>query len=99
MTDTGHVTLDDLLDQAAEAAEGRNGAPAAMTVKMQRLITLAWESARVGTVTSLTGDDRALIARAHDIGPGLRASGSDRDRLAGWLLAELAGLAERLGGA
>jgi hypothetical protein len=49
-------------------------------------------------VTGLTNDDRQLIARAREIGPVLRASAGDRDRLAGWLLAELADLAERLGG-
>lgn len=46
------------------------------------------------------GSDRQLVAdlaaRAREIGPALRASTSDRDRLAGWLLEELAGLAERL---
>ena len=44
----------------------------------------------------LTEDDRQLIAQARDLGPALRASTSDRDRLAGWLLKELADLAERL---
>jgi hypothetical protein len=45
---------------------------------------------------SLTDTDRELISRAREVGPALRASSSDRDRLAGWLLAELADLAERL---
>lgn len=39
--------------------------------------------------------DHALIGRAREIGTALRASNSDRDRLAGWLLKELADLAER----
>jgi hypothetical protein len=46
----------------------------------------------------LTGADLDVIAEGRRIGTALRASTSDRDRLAGWLLAELAGLAERLGG-
>jgi hypothetical protein len=46
----------------------------------------------------LTEDDRQLITRAREVGPALRASTSDRDRLAGWLLKELADLAERLAG-
>ena len=95
-TDTGRVTLEGLLAQAAEAAEGRNGAPAAMTVKMQRLITLAWEAGRAGT---LSPGDRDVIARAREIGPGYRFSLDECDRLAGWLLKELADLADRLGGA
>ncbi len=45
----------------------------------------------------LTESDWQLVARAREIGPALRASSSDRDRLAGWLLAGLADLAERLG--
>jgi hypothetical protein len=45
---------------------------------------------------SLTDDDRQLIARARELGPALRASSGDRDRLAGWLLAELVALAEKL---
>jgi hypothetical protein len=48
-------------------------------------------------MTRLTDYDREVIARARELGPVLRASSGDRDRLAGWLLAELAGLAERLG--
>jgi hypothetical protein len=44
----------------------------------------------------LTDDDRDMITRARALGPALRASSSDRDRLAGWLLKELADLAERL---
>lgn len=43
-------------------------------------------------------DGRELIAQARDLGPALRASNGDRDRLAGWLLAELADLAERQAG-
>lgn len=50
------------------------------------------------TSPALTGRDRDVIARAREIGPVLRAGDGDRDRLAGWLLAELADLAERLGG-
>ena len=46
----------------------------------------------------LTDRDRELIARAREVGPGLRASNSDRDRLAGWLLAEMASAIERLAG-
>ena len=46
----------------------------------------------------MTDDERDLIARARELGPALRASTGDRDRLAGWLLKELADLAERLGG-
>lgn len=49
-------------------------------------------------MSTLTDDDRNLIAEARRIGPVLRARTSDQDRLAGWLLAELADLAERLGG-
>jgi hypothetical protein len=48
--------------------------------------------------TGLTDDDRQMIAQAREIGPVLRASAGVRDRLAGWLLAELADLAERLAG-
>lgn len=40
--------------------------------------------------TAVDGDALDLIARAREIGPALRASGSDRDRLAGWLLGALA---------
>jgi hypothetical protein len=47
-------------------------------------------------VSGLTESDLALIARARQAGPALRAQPSDRERLAGWLLAELASLAERL---
>ena len=47
---------------------------------------------------ALTEHDRQLIDRSRDLGPALRASTGDRDRLAGWLLAGLADLAERLGG-
>ena len=47
---------------------------------------------------ALTKDDRQLISRAREVGPALRARSGDQDRLAGWLLAELADLAERLGG-
>lgn len=46
----------------------------------------------------LTQQDLDNIARAREVGPALRASTSDRDRLAGWLLKELADLAERLAG-
>jgi hypothetical protein len=46
----------------------------------------------------LTDADRSVIAEARRIGPGLRAMDSELDRLAGWLLKELADLAERLGG-
>jgi len=45
---------------------------------------------------ALTDHERDLITRAREVGPALRASTSDRDRLAGWLLAELADLTERL---
>ena len=45
---------------------------------------------------ALTDFDRSIIARARQLGPTLRARNGDRDRLAGWLLAELADLAERL---
>jgi hypothetical protein len=48
------------------------------------------------STTSLASDQAALIARARELGPALRASSGDRDRLAGWLLAELADLAEQL---
>ena len=47
---------------------------------------------------TLTDTDRQLVTQAREIGPELRASTSDRDRLAGWLLKELADLAERLAG-
>ena len=46
----------------------------------------------------LTDADRWTIAKAREVGPALRAASSDRDRLAGWLLKELADIAERLGG-
>lgn len=45
---------------------------------------------------SLTDSDREAIERARELGPVLRASDNDRDRLAGWLLKSLADLAERL---
>jgi hypothetical protein len=45
----------------------------------------------------LTDTDRLLVLnRARELGPELRASTSDRDRLAGWLLAELIAIVERL---
>jgi len=47
---------------------------------------------------TLTDTDRQIIAQAREVGPTLRASSGDRDRLAGWLLKELADLAERLAG-
>jgi hypothetical protein len=47
---------------------------------------------------SLTQSDRDLIAKARELGPGLRASASDHDRLVGWVLDGLADLAERLAG-
>jgi len=47
---------------------------------------------------TLTDTDRQIIAQARELGPALRASTGDRDRLAGWLLKELADLAERLAG-
>ena len=45
---------------------------------------------------NLSDDNKRLIADARRIGPVLRARTGDQDRLAGWLLAELADLAERL---
>jgi hypothetical protein len=45
---------------------------------------------------SLTDYERGLIAQAQEVGPALRASTDDRIRLGGWLLKELAVLAERL---
>ena len=92
------VTLAVLQEQAAEAAGDRNGAPAAMAVKMQRLITEAWAGGRADAA-ALTDHDRAIIDLAREIGPAFRARAGDRERLAGWLLEELAGLAGRLGGA
>ena len=47
-------------------------------------------------MAGLTDVDRDHIRRARDAGHELRVRGSDLDRLAGWLLAELADLAERL---
>jgi hypothetical protein len=47
-------------------------------------------------VTALTDTDRLAITRAGKLGPALRASSGNRDRLAGWLLAELVGIIERL---
>jgi hypothetical protein len=44
----------------------------------------------------LTDDDADLLKRAREIGATLRAGTSDRDRLAGWIMAELVTLAERL---
>jgi hypothetical protein len=48
--------------------------------------------------TGLTGDDRWVIARSRELAPALMASGDVRQRLAAELLAQLADLAERLGG-
>jgi hypothetical protein len=45
----------------------------------------------------VTAADRDVIAQAREVGPGLRAATGDRDRLAGWLLLELADRLERLG--
>lgn len=45
---------------------------------------------------SLTDTDRDMIAKARELGPVLRASSGDRDRLAGWLLAELVAIVGRL---
>lgn len=47
---------------------------------------------------TLTEADQQLITMARDLGPTLRARTGEPDRLAGWLLKELADLAERLGG-
>ena len=44
----------------------------------------------------MSDSDRDLIKQAREVGPVLRARSGDTDRLAGWLLAELADLAERL---
>jgi hypothetical protein len=44
-------------------------------------------------------NDQELIARAREVGAGLRARGNDRDRLAGWLLRELAARLEWLAAA
>jgi hypothetical protein len=44
---------------------------------------------------TLTEADLEVIGRARELGPVLRASGSDRDRLAGWLLKELVAICER----
>jgi hypothetical protein len=49
-------------------------------------------------VTALTDTDRLAITRAGKLGPALRASSGNRDRLAGWLLAELVAIIERLDG-
>jgi hypothetical protein len=49
-------------------------------------------------VIDLTDSDRQLIGQARELGPALRASTDDKQRLAGWLLKELADLAERLAG-
>jgi hypothetical protein len=46
----------------------------------------------------LADADRDLIAMARALGPALRAMSGEQDRLAGWLLKELADLAERLDG-
>ena len=45
---------------------------------------------------SLTDYERGLVEQARDIGPTLRASTDERIRLGGWLLKELADLAEQL---
>jgi hypothetical protein len=42
--------------------------------------------------------DAELITRARQLGPELRASTSDRERLAGWLLKELADRLEQAAG-
>ena len=47
--------------------------------------------------TCLTEDDLRLIDQARQIGPGLRASAGDHDRLTGWLLKALADRLEQLG--
>lgn len=47
-------------------------------------------------MSQLGESDRLMLARAAEIGPALRAGGSDRDRLAGWLLHELAAIIARL---
>jgi len=52
----------------------------------------------VAGMSRLTDDDRQLLERARELGPALRASTGDRDRLAGWLLAEMVALAEQLAG-
>ena len=44
----------------------------------------------------LTADDRQEIDRAREVSAELRVSDSNRDRLAGLLLASLADMAERL---
>lgn len=62
------------------------------------------ESSAMGTASTtgtsrLAERDRELISEARRIGPHYRSSRDEADRLAGWLLKELADLAERLGGA
>ena len=49
-------------------------------------------------MTALTEADKLVISQAREVGPALRASSNDRDRLAGWLLAELVKITERLAG-
>ena len=46
----------------------------------------------------LTDDDRQLIADLREAGAELRARNSDRDRLTGWQIRELADRFERLAG-
>lgn len=46
----------------------------------------------------LTDFERGLLASAAEVGPHLRASASNHDRLAGWLLSELAAVITRLDG-
>ena len=47
-------------------------------------------------MAELTEHDRELIRQAREVGPKLRSSNVDELRLAGWVLAGLADLAERL---
>jgi hypothetical protein len=56
---------------------------------------LGWYYSTIGT-SRLTEMDKLIIRHARDLGPELRAAASDRDRLAGWLLAELADRLEQL---
>ena len=49
-------------------------------------------------MTILTDDDRFVLERAREVGPVLRASASDRDRLAGWTIDALVAVITRLDG-
>jgi hypothetical protein len=68
----------------------------ALAAAQDRLNRLAAIIERLDDPQQLTNTDREYITEARRVGPGLRASSSDRDRKTGWLLQYLAERLESL---